>query len=278
MRIVVTGGSGFLGQELIQVLHSEGHQIINIDLVPSDWPATEEFIVDLTREYPKIKFDFCFHLASGTGGILFNQDAGIVDYNNRINYNVSRMCGNTPVVFISSTNVFEGCKSIHDDINPITFYSKSKASGEYFLKHNNSNLHIVRSTNMFGRSQITKFVRYGESHVIPDMFYKINQDGDDLEVWGDGTQTRNFLHTRDLCNYLKTLLKEPLGVTYHNVCSSITLSIDELICALLDFLGKKKNIVYNDFYMQYEKIRIDHFVKDLRDIGSITTISEGLLS
>ena len=79
MRIIVTGGSGFLGQELVRLLLTLGHQVVNVDLVPSDYPVTEEFLVDLTRDYPKIKCDFCFHLASGAGGILFNQKEEVIE-------------------------------------------------------------------------------------------------------------------------------------------------------------------------------------------------------
>ena len=67
MRIVVTGGSGFLGQELIQVLHSEGHQVINVDLVPSRLDGIEEHVIDLTTGYPVVNHDFCFHLAKALG-------------------------------------------------------------------------------------------------------------------------------------------------------------------------------------------------------------------
>jgi UDP-glucose 4-epimerase len=279
MRIAVTGGSGFLGQELVQALQSAGHQVINIDLVPSNLSEIEEHIVDLTRDYPKIKCDFCFHLASGAGGILFNQNEDIITYNDRMNKNVLLMCGDAPLVFISSVNVFEGLDNIYQTLSPITFYAKSKLSGEKFFNNNKKeNLHIVRSTNIFGKSQINRFTKYGESHVIPDILNKINKDSDVLEVWGDGTQMRNFIHVRDLCNYLSGFL---LGIftstAYHNICSSITISISELIEDLLNFSHKDKMIVYKDSYMQYEKIRIDHFIKDLYNIGAISTIEEGLL-
>ena len=279
MRIVVTGGSGFLGQELIQLLMSMGHKVINVDMVPSVLPGIEEHLVDLTYDYPKIKCDFCFHLASGAGGILFNQNEDIITYNDKMNKNVLSMCSDVPLVFISSANVFEGLDNIYQRLSPVTFYAKSKLSGERFFYNNKrTNLHIVRSTNIFGKSQINRFTKYGESHVIPDIINKINSDSSTLEVWGDGTQMRNFIHVHDLCNYLSSLLREFFYTNlYNNICSSITISISELIEELLNFSHKNKIIVYKDSYMQYEKIRIDNFIKDLYNIGTISTIKEGLL-
>ena len=279
MRIIVTGGSGFLGQELVQLLHTLGHQIVNVDLVSSDYPVTEEFLVDLTYNYPKIKCDFCFHLASGAGGILFNQKEEVIEYNDRMNKNVLSMCENIPLVFISSANVFEGLDNIYQPLDPITSYAKSKVSGERFFHLNKKEkLHIIRITNIFGKSQINKFIKYGESHVIPDMFNKIERDSDKIEVWGDGTQTRNFLHVSDLCKYLVGFINDHSTlIKYYNVCSSITISISDLVKELLKFLNKNKKIVYNNSYMQYENIRISHFIKEFYNIGTILTIKEGLL-
>ena len=171
MRIIVTGGSGFVGKEIVKMLLDQGHEVVNIDLVPSGTNDICEIVHDLTAGPIRVEGDFCFHLASGAGGLLYNQRSDVILYNNQINSNTLLSCDSMPILFISTLNVLEGCKSIDESLHPSTPYALSKMEGE---KTFGSSGYIVRPSNIFGKSQIDRFTAFGESHVIPDILKKIH--------------------------------------------------------------------------------------------------------
>lgn len=279
MRVLVTGGSGFVGTTFLRLLKTQGHTAVNIDIVPSNNPEVEEHIVDLTKKSPDIRGDICFHLASGAGGILVNQKADIIEYNNAINRNVLNMSKGIPLVFISTLNVFENAFSVNEWTKPATPYAISKYEGENLFKEKINTLGrltIVRPSNLFGSEQIEKFSSYGESHVIPDMLHKIKNSNKKLEVWGDGTQKRNFLHVMDFCAFLLDLMHRNNQGGAYNVCSAITLSIGELAQELMNFSDKKLDIEYKPEYMKYEKMFIDRILDQLTVLGIVGSFSMGL--
>ena len=273
MKILITGGSGFIGQELIKLL-SINHHVVNIDLVPSGLDV-DEVVHDLTTGPVELDADFCFHLASAAGGLLFNQQEDIIEYNAKINENTLVSCRSIPIVFISTLNVYEGVQSVDDyPLKPSTPYAKSKLQGEGYFLENANELSIVRPCNIFGKSQISKFSQYGESHVIPDILHKIENADTDIEVWGDGSQKRGFLHVYDMCAFLVSLLTKEL--VEYNICSHIILSVSELINELIQFVGKNVGVKYNPSYMKYERMFIDNIFEDLKNVGNISSITEGL--
>jgi len=274
--IAVTGGSGFVGQELIRWLSlSPSINVINIDMVPGALDV-DEIVHDLTTGPVNIEADFCFHLASAAGGLLFNQQEDVIDYNAKVNENTFLSCGPIPMAFVSTLNVFEGAKSIRDmPLDPITPYAKSKVQGEQYFLENVEDLYIVRPCNIFGKSQIGKFSKYGESHVIPDILHKIENAETSIEVWGDGSQKRGFLHVADIAAFLASLTGQRPNVE-HNICSSLILSIRELVDELIQFSGKVVEAQYDAAYMQYEKMFIENIEDDLEDVGSFNSITEGL--
>ena len=61
-----------------------------------------------------------------------------------------------------------------------------------------------------------------------------------------------------------------------NICSSITLSMAELVECLLKFTGTSLPVHYNEVYMQYEKMFILDIIDELDDVGVVSSITEGL--
>ena len=274
-KVLVTGGSGFVGKELInRILSTTKWKVINIDIDPSLIEGIEEFQHDLSLfpiDIPPV--DVCFHLASGVGGILFNYKDHLVEYNHNINQNTYIMCKeHDPIlIFISSLNVFENSES-----KP-TPYAISKLRGEKFFSECDLNhAYCVRPSNLFGKSQLGEFEAYGESHVIPDLVQKINTADEEIEVWGDGTQIRNFLHVSDLCDFLMKIVEDLPQQTFFNVRSNITITIGELVSKVQLFCKSSLNVKFNKDYMKYEILHVEKILKSLENIGKVPSIEKGL--
>lgn len=287
--VLVTGATGFVGRYLCEHLVASGYRVLGVDKKAG--ALTCDFIQhDLTAPLMlDTQFDVCIHLASSVGGILFNnqESSSIVDYNNQINSTVAQICANAgcdTLTFFSTINIYEDCLDFkHGPIEvapKTTGYAMSKAAGEAFFESAIKNLTVIRPTNIFGKNQVKTHEKVGESHVIPDLMAKI-QASSQVEVFGDGSQVRNFVHVMDLVRFVSANLKLQ-GKHYFNLRSGITLKISELVVELADFLKIKVDLTYLPEYMKFEKMKIENFdmatplaygwAPQIGDIGSGLTV------
>ena len=84
----------------------------------------------------------------------------------------------------------------------------------------------------------------------------------EIEVFGDGSQLRNFVHVSDVCRFTIKLLKYN-GKHYFNLRSNLTVTIKELSEQLLLFRNSDKKTIFRPEYMKYEVFKIQNF--DLTD-------------
>lgn len=228
MRILVTGGCGFIGSEIVKQLLAKKHTVIvadNLSKPESSIKNGYEFIkVDLTdKEATEKAFrnvDICIHLAAKIGGIGYfhKYPATILSENNKmyssvfeaaVKNNIKRM------VYVSSSMVFESTTqfpSKEDDIKnipvPISAYGFSKLVGEWychsFWDEYKLPFSICRPFNAYGINEFPGH-EIGYAHVIPDLVKKILIGQYPLQLLGDGQQTRCFTHVSDVANGIITI-------------------------------------------------------------------------
>lgn len=266
-KVLITGSSWFVGSYLKKSLKDLWYYCIWIDRVENTDNLDEFYIHDLTTPlHTKIEFDICVHLASAVWWIIFNvEQADIITYNNLINHNtinIYNQSNGKQFIFFSTINVFETNMSfLHNKlwlIDQSTWYAISKAISEKFFEWIVNNLVVIRPTNIFGKNQIKTHKKIWESHVIPDLLHKISIAEESIEVFGDGSQIRNFVHILDICDFIpKTFNLQ--WMNYFNLRSNILITISELAQELIIFSGKKLTIKYNIEFMKYEKFKIYNF-------------------
>ena len=284
-KIVILGGGGFIGGNLAKRLKSEGNHVRICDLKKHEYffqnEICDEFILgDLTD--PKVvelvigeNIDEVYQLAADMGGAGYiftgNHDADVMYNSATINLNVVRECVKKKVskVFYSSSACMypehnqldpenPNCEeSSAYPANPDSEYGWEKLFSErLYLAFNRNyglNVRIARFHNIFGPQGTWKG---GKEKSPAAMCRKAAEtpDGGEIEVWGDGKQTRSFLYIDDCIeSILKLMQSDFIGPV--NIGSEEMISINDLAQLAINISGKNikiKNISGDEFYQKYK--------------------------
>lgn len=249
MKMLVTGGAGFIGSNLVDQLLKEGNEVVVIDNEFSDaheqfyWnDRCENYKYDI-RDYDKIEplfkdVDFVFHLAAES-----RIQPSIVSPIESVHINVVGTCNvlqasrvnGVKRVMYSSTSSAYGLKNslplkedmVKDCLNP---YSVSKTAGEELCR---------MYTKLFGLETITfrYFNVYGERQPIKGqyapvvgLFLRQKKNGEPMTVVGDGLQTRDYTHVSDVvkANILASQCSTGFGEVY-NIGTGLQTSVMDLV-------------------------------------------------
>lgn len=238
MKIVITGGMGFVGTNLCEYLRKKfgnNVKIYVIDNLKNDCGYNTFYDVLLSCDISDLinlgNMDYLVHLAAETDVRKSMINPEYVLYEN-INNTLKclEMCKKSKIkkmVFASSCGVVGDQDGIvfEDTIpNPISPYSASKIMGEDLCQIYSKlgvNVDSLRFSNIYGKysnhkgSVIAKFIK---QCII----------GEPIEIYGKGDQTRDFIHIDDICEAIVRSLQLESSSIY-NICTSENTSINELV-------------------------------------------------
>lgn len=207
-RCLVTGGAGFVGSHLVDSLVFLGHEVFIIDDESSvsrktfHWNSKAKKIYADLRDYSKVialfkneNPEYVFHLAANSHIQQAVRNPRLVLENNILGtiniFDCSRLYKVKRVLFASSASVCESEGSSNA-------YSLSKIFGEKLVKlyYEQYGLESVglRCFNIYGERQVTD----GEYIPIIGALLNAKKTGKDLEIYGDGTQERDFVYVGDV--------------------------------------------------------------------------------
>lgn len=263
-RVVVTGGAGFIGSEVVKQLVSSGYKVRVVDNLSKPESKVKEgyeFLnADLTdKSVANAAFadmDICINLAAKIGGIGYfhKYPATILSENNKIysatfeaavKNNLKRM------VYISSSMVFESATkfpSREEDVGkippPVSSYGFSKLVGEQYCEafwdEYKLSYSICRPFNAYGINEFPGD-EVGYAHVIPDLVKKILDGQYPLELLGDGSQVRCFTHVSDLASGIIAVAESGKAVNQDfNIADPSPISMLDLAKLLWKVTGQKK--------------------------------------
>ena len=206
MRVLVTGGVGFIGSNLIEKLHQKGHEVISVDNYSTGKKENEHSFCEYHNvnlqehplEYVKMeKPDIIYHLAA-KARILPSIQNPLHTMKNNVNSMIHVLdyarSKNVPVVYAGSSSVVGDIYS-----NP---YTLSKFYGEELCKMYSevykTPISICRFYNVYGKYQLTE----GAYCTLIGIFERLYNSNQPLTITGDGEQRRDFTHVDDIVDGL----------------------------------------------------------------------------
>jgi len=241
MKILITGGAGYVGSKLAQLLEKE-HQVEIYDK-PRDILNTVDLIRAIRGK------DVVYHLAA-LAELSYTDEHPQETYvvNIEGTNNLCRICAEQGVLlnFISTCCIYgdplETPSTEDGKVNPTDTYAMSKAAGEYIVKmwHLAKGLryNILRLGTVYGPSpQETR----GDMAI--QIFIRKAKKGEPIPIKGDGKQSRCFIHLEDLAKGLAAVTEKGVVNETISLAGGEIVSIQE-IAELALKMGKSKEIVY----------------------------------
>lgn len=246
MRILITGGAGFIGTHLAYRLAKE-HSVICLDrkLPKEDFERNIDFVFANCQNKAALVLaaqgvDFIFHLAATVGVTTVLQDpAGCIE--NNIESLRAVLALGKPGIFASTSEVYGKTSPPLKEDSPLLYssasrwaYAQSKIVGEHLARA--KGWKVVRFFNVVGPGQN---MSYGA--VLPT-FVKQALAGEPLTVFGDGRQKRTFIDVRDVTYTLQKLIHTDFDVV--NIGGRTCMDVIGLATTIPRILGVPMNVAY----------------------------------
>ncbi|HOF00849.1 MAG TPA: NAD-dependent epimerase/dehydratase family protein [Spirochaetota bacterium] len=260
-KIFITGGAGFIGSNLAELLSSLDFEVVVYDNLKSGF-------IENINSIPNVKFingdilDFetlCESVKGSSRVYHFAAEISVpesvekpkhteeVNTLGTINLLNAMLKNNVKnIVFASSAAVYgdsEECpKTLDMAPNPISPYAISKLSGEYYIKmftkiHGFKGV-VTRFFNVFGDRQNPNS-KYAAA--VP-IFISKALKGDTITIFGDGEQTRDFIYVKDLVKYIYELSNS--GVGYYNLGYGEKITINDLVQKIIKLTNSNSKVEY----------------------------------
>jgi UDP-glucose 4-epimerase len=256
MKVLVTGGAGFIGSHLVDRLVREGYEVKVIDNLSSgrienikhhmDAGKIELIIGDLKEPETALKaveeVDVVFHFAA-------NPEVRVSTTNPDVHFNENvvatfnlleamRKKNMKELVFASSSSIYGEPDKIavkeNAPIRPVSVYGASKASCEALI-HAYSKLYEVNAVVLRYANVIGPRLRHG---VIWDFVNKLLRNPAELEILGDGKQVRSYIYINDAVVATITAWKKAkASYEAYNIASEDWITVDEVADEVIKAMG-----------------------------------------
>ena len=254
MRILVTGGSGFIGTNFIKRNH-DNHDITLYDLVSTE-DYNSNFIEGSILDYEKIldvtkEHDVIIHLAAKVGVKKTEDDLiSTLDTNILGTRNILKACKENKIkkiIFSSSSEVYGEPKRVPiketENPTPVTTYGISKLVSEEYIKSYSKKFgvkySILRFFNVTGPNQTNNFV-------LPEFVYNAKHDLP-IRIHGSGKQVRAFCHVDDVCQALEKTLTAGDNDVFNIGNDKEPITISELAEKVIAEINSKSKIEFQKF-------------------------------
>ncbi len=285
-KFLITGGTGFIGSNIANMLAAKGYEVVifdnnhrgkvkridkndkNIKIIHGDIRSVK----DLSKAFKNI--NAVIHLAYINGTKYFYSKPDLVlDVAVKGLINIFDLCLKNKVKEIylaSSSEVYHMPKQIPTDenetlkipniFNPRYSYGGGKILtelyGANFGKKYFKKLIIFRPHNVYGPDM-------GNEHVIPELLKRFSKTKKNktLKIQGNGSETRSFIHISDFCEAIYLLIKKGKHLNIYNIGTSERVKIITILKNLEEFTSKKVRIIKGPLQIGGTKHRCPNIAK-----------------
>lgn len=265
MKILVTGGAGFIGSHLCDVLIADGHNVTVVDNLVLGKVENIEHLINnpnfrFLREdlnnghamdmiFMDGEFDMVYHLAANSDIQKGGKDP-MVDYQLTFNttFNVLQMMKKYEVkkFFFASTSAIYGetydvLNEDYGPLKPVSNYGAGKLASEAFISAFASTYHIQTWITRFPNVVGERFTH----GVIYDFIHKLQKNPNELEVLGNGEQCKPYVYVKDLVAGIQFVINnsnEPYNV--YMLGSDTRTKVKEIAAMVIEEMGLNASIRY----------------------------------
>jgi UDP-glucose 4-epimerase len=245
MRILVTGGAGFIGSNLVESLYKD-HEIVVIDNLNSGSTSNLEnsditFIgnsVNNILEYDVPDIDIIYHLGIPSSSPMYKEKPILVG--NAINgaisiFEFAKRENVKKIIYASSSSLYSGLEPPHIEnmtINVTDYYTEARLGIERIAKLYNKLYGIksvgLRFFSVYGPHEEAKG-KY--ANIITQFLWKM-QRGEPPEIYGNGLQSRDFIFVKDIVQACTLMLKNDVSYEILNVGTGKSYSFNTIVSML----------------------------------------------
>tara|TARA_Y100001935_G_scaffold254679_1_gene264549 strand:- start:372 stop:1259 length:888 start_codon:yes stop_codon:yes gene_type:complete len=246
-KILVTGGNGYIGRNLVRFLLENDHFVDTLDVnEKSITNATNYFNCNINRleELKKIKneYDLIIHCA-GSPSVPMSVENPQKDFSINLEATLNMLQfsrqNNSTFIFLSTVSVFDTKNKLplieSSERKPTSPYGASKLASEaycqaYFRSYG-LDTRIARIFNTYGPEMKHLF--------ISDMIKKINLSKDDVVIGGSGNQIRDYIFIEDLVQAIYVIYQNGLPGEDYNICSGKLITLKDITEKMLKIMNKE---------------------------------------
>ena len=259
MNILITGSSGFLGKEVVKLLHKNKYKLSF--LVRNKNKKKNNFYCNLKNQnnikkiLNKINPDVIINLAAEVNFIEKTRD--MYKVNAYAPYEIARFCKKKQIHLIqASGTIVHGVKKIYSKrtkLSPINDYGKSKLKGDLFIKKINCKHTILRFGGIYGKN--------GPKHLGLNKFINLALKKKIIKFNGNKKSKRNYIFVKDAAKIILFCIKNKKFGTFY--IGGKTLSFKEMLKKISLILTKKQNIIFTNVNHKLDNqiVKNDRIVK-----------------
>ncbi len=291
MRVLVTGGAGFIGSNLANTLSADGHEVVVLDDlslgVPSNLVNAVELVDGSVCDAGTVSksmrgVESVFHLAAKSSLTMIIDDPVLGEEVNVGGFlrvlEAAREEGVERVVYASTSSIYSGIEPPHSedmDVTPRTLYEQNLFAREQIASIYTATRDIeavgMRFFSVYGSNEWHK-KKY--ANLVSQFIWSMLSDERPV-IYGDGSQTRDFVHVSDVCRALILASRsEGAAGGVFNVCTGKSYSLNQLVNIINDEIDASIEPRYVENPL---KMYVDHTLGDPRKaregLGFESTIS-----